>query len=55
MNDDEAAFILGCPGDFGILVTVGTGVNCMSRIQKGKQSEWQERDMIMAIWVADIG
>jgi len=36
MNDDEAAFILGCPGDFGILVTVGTGVNCMSRNTEGK-------------------
>lgn len=36
MNDDEAAFILGCPGDFGILVTVGTGINCMSRNTEGK-------------------
>ncbi|MBC8257215.1 MAG: hypothetical protein H8E85_07910 [Candidatus Marinimicrobia bacterium] len=36
MNDDEAAFVLGCLGDFGILVTVGTGINCMSRIAGGK-------------------
>jgi N-acetylglucosamine kinase-like BadF-type ATPase len=36
MNDAEAAFILGCPGDFGILVTVGTGVICMSRNTDGK-------------------
>ena len=36
MNDDEAAFILVCPGDFGILVTVGTGINCMSRNTEGK-------------------
>ena len=31
MNDAEAAYELSCPGDFGILVTVGTGVICISR------------------------
>jgi len=36
MNDAEAAFALGCPGDFGILVTVGTGIICMSRNSEGK-------------------
>jgi len=36
MNDAEAAFVLGCPGDFGILVTVGTGIICMSRNLEGK-------------------
>ena len=36
MNDAEAAFILGCPGDFGILVTVGTGIICISRNSEGK-------------------
>ena len=35
MNDAEAAYELSCPGDFGILVTVGTGVICISR-NKGK-------------------
>ena len=32
INDAEAAYELNCPGDFGILVTVGTGVICISRI-----------------------
>ena len=36
MNDAEAAFNLCCPGDFGILVTVGTGIICMSRNSEGK-------------------
>ena len=36
MNDAEAAYDLNCPGDFGILVTVGTGVICMSRNSKGE-------------------
>jgi len=31
INDAEAAYELSCPGDFGILVTVGTGVICLSR------------------------
>ena len=31
MNDAEAAYELSCPGDFGVLVTVGTGVICISR------------------------
>ena len=30
-NDAEAAYEINCPGDFGILVTVGTGVICLSR------------------------
>ena len=36
MNDAEAAYDLNCPGDFGILVTVGTGVICISRNGEGK-------------------
>ena len=36
MNDAEAAYDLSCPGDFGILVTVGTGVICMSRNRQGE-------------------
>lgn len=36
MNDAEAAYILGCPGDFGILVTIGTGIICISRNSSGK-------------------
>jgi len=36
MNDAEAAYDLSCPGDFGILVTVGTGVICMSKNTKGE-------------------
>ena len=36
MNDAEAAYDLSCPGDFGILVTVGTGVICMSKNSKGE-------------------
>ncbi len=35
-NDAEAAYELNCPGDFGILVTVGTGVICISRDGEGK-------------------
>ncbi len=31
MSDAEAAYELNCPGDFGILVNVGTGVICFSR------------------------
>jgi len=31
MNDAEAAYEINCPGDFGILVTVGTGIICLSR------------------------
>ncbi|MDP6570696.1 MAG: BadF/BadG/BcrA/BcrD ATPase family protein [Candidatus Marinimicrobia bacterium] len=34
-NDAEAAYELNCPGDFGILVTVGTGVICISRNAEG--------------------
>ena len=36
MNDAEAAYGLSCPGDFGILVTVGTGVICISKNSKGE-------------------
>jgi N-acetylglucosamine kinase-like BadF-type ATPase len=36
MNDAEAAYHIGCPGDSGILVTVGTGIICMSRDIQGK-------------------
>ena len=36
MNDAEAAYDLNCPGDFGILVTVGTGVICISKNSKGE-------------------
>ena len=36
MNDAEAAYNLSCPGDFGILVTVGTGVICISKNCKGE-------------------
>ena len=35
MNDAEAAYNLGCPGDFGILVTVGTGVICIAKNSEG--------------------
>tara|TARA_B100001029_G_C15028895_1_gene435531 strand:- start:200 stop:1189 length:990 start_codon:yes stop_codon:yes gene_type:complete len=31
INDAEAAYELSCPGDVGILVTVGTGVICIAR------------------------
>jgi len=30
-NDAEVAFEINCPGDFGILITVGTGVICLAR------------------------
>ena len=36
MNDAEAAYDLCCPADSGILVTVGTGVICISRNSKGE-------------------
>ena len=35
-NDAEAAYEVSCPGDFGILVTVGTGVICLSRNENGE-------------------
>jgi N-acetylglucosamine kinase-like BadF-type ATPase len=35
-NDAEAAYEINCPGEFGILVTVGTGVICLSRNRDGK-------------------
>ena len=35
MNDAEAAYELGCPSGNGILVTVGTGVICLSRLNGG--------------------
>ena len=35
-NDAEAAYEINCPGDFGILETVGTGVICITRNSKGK-------------------
>ena len=35
-NDAEAAYEVNCPGDFGILVTVGTGVICLSRNENGE-------------------
>jgi N-acetylglucosamine kinase-like BadF-type ATPase len=35
-NDAEAAYEINCPGEFGILVTVGTGIICLSRNSEGK-------------------
>ena len=35
-NDAEAAYEINCPGEFGILVTVGTGIICLSRNDQGK-------------------
>ena len=35
-NDAEAAYEVNCPGDFGILVTVGTGVICLARNENGE-------------------
>ena len=35
-NDAEAAYEINCPGEFGILVTVGTGIICLSRDNQGK-------------------
>jgi len=35
-NDAEAAYELNCPGTFGILVTVGTGVICLARNEQGE-------------------
>ena len=35
-NDAEAAYEINCPGDFGILVTVGTGIICLSRNEEGQ-------------------
>ena len=35
-NDAEAAYEVNCPGDFGILVTMGTGVICLARNENGK-------------------
>ena len=35
-NDAEGAYEVSCPGDFGILVTVGTGVICLSRNENGE-------------------
>ena len=35
-NDAEAAYEINCPGEFGILVTVGTGVICLSRNSQGQ-------------------
>ncbi len=36
LNDAEAAYELSCPGDFGVLVTVGTGVICIVKDASGK-------------------
>ena len=36
INDAEAAYEINCPGDFGILVTVGTGIICIYRDHNGK-------------------
>ena len=36
MNDAEAAYAINCPMDLGVLVTVGTGVICISRYKEGK-------------------
>jgi N-acetylglucosamine kinase-like BadF-type ATPase len=36
MNDAEAAYEVGCPGETGLLVTVGTGVICIGRNAEGK-------------------
>ena len=36
MNDAEAAYHISCPEEMGILVTVGTGIVCMSRDVGGK-------------------
>ncbi len=36
LNDAEAAYELSCPGDFGVLVTVGTGVICIVKKPDGK-------------------
>ena len=35
-NDAEAAYEINCPGDLGMLVTVGTGVICLSRNSQGE-------------------
>ncbi len=35
-NDAEAAYEVNCPGDFGILITVGTGVICLARNENGE-------------------
>ena len=35
-NDAEAAYAINCPMDLGVLVTVGTGVICISRNKEGK-------------------
>ena len=35
-NDAEVAYEINCPGDFGILVTVGTGVICLSHTKQGQ-------------------
>ena len=36
MNDAEAAYHINCPEKMGILVSVGTGIICMSRDSNGK-------------------
>ncbi len=35
-NDAEAAYAINCPMELGVLVTVGTGVICISRNKEGK-------------------
>ena len=35
-NDAEAAYTINCPGDIGFLITVGTGVICLSKDAKGR-------------------
>jgi len=36
MNDAEASYEVSCPGGFGILLTVGTGVICIGRNESSK-------------------
>tara|TARA_B100000029_G_scaffold219396_1_gene217125 strand:- start:606 stop:1595 length:990 start_codon:yes stop_codon:yes gene_type:complete len=36
VNDAEAVFEINCPGEYGFLVTVGTGVICISKDDDGK-------------------
>ena len=35
-NDAEAAYAINCPGDIGFLITVGTGVICLTRDVRGR-------------------
>ncbi len=54
-SDAEAAFEVGCPIGYGILVSVGTGVICMGRNREGKAFRsgglGHDKDMGSGFWI----